>query len=70
MDVKGKEVAKNRSISGEVEGAVDNKADTKSSTAQWVELATLAFGNFCAAACISLQTPFFPAEYDIMHIVD
>uniref|UniRef100_T1KJ11 Major facilitator superfamily (MFS) profile domain-containing protein n=3 Tax=Tetranychus urticae TaxID=32264 RepID=T1KJ11_TETUR len=28
-------------------------------------LIALAYGNFCVAACVSLQAPFFPAECDI-----
>lgn len=31
---------------------------------QWMVLAVLAYGNFCVAACVSLQAPFFPAECD------
>lgn len=27
-------------------------------------LIALAYGNFCVAACVSLQAPFFPAECD------
>lgn len=34
----------------------------KYNSKQWLTLITLAFGNFCAGACVSLQAPFFPAE--------
>ncbi|XP_015907157.1 MFS-type transporter SLC18B1 isoform X2 [Parasteatoda tepidariorum] len=35
---------------------------TKYTSIQWLTLITLAFGNFCAGACVSLQAPFFPSE--------
>ncbi|GFY72923.1 MFS-type transporter SLC18B1 [Trichonephila inaurata madagascariensis] len=38
------------------------KRKRKYTTTQWLTLITLAFGNFCAGACVSLQAPFFPAE--------
>ncbi|KFM70368.1 MFS-type transporter, partial [Stegodyphus mimosarum] len=38
------------------------KAKIKYTSTQWLTLVTLAFGNFCAGACVSLQAPFFPAE--------
>lgn len=38
------------------------KGKRKYTTIQWMTLITLAFGNFCAGACVSLQAPFFPAE--------
>jgi uncharacterized MFS-type transporter C6orf192 len=31
---------------------------------QYMTLFALAYGNFCVAACVSLQAPFFPQECD------
>ncbi|XP_054708278.1 MFS-type transporter SLC18B1-like [Uloborus diversus] len=55
------------SLSGSCHVAVDKSQDglkkkVKYTYIQWVTLITLAFANFCAGACVSLQAPFFPAE--------
>ncbi|KAG8200784.1 hypothetical protein JTE90_006366 [Oedothorax gibbosus] len=65
MDRNADKVAKNGSTNGMENGSVGKKAETKSSTKEWVKLATLAFGNFCSGACLSLQAPFFPKEAEL-----
>lgn len=34
---------------------------------KWLILLTLAYGNFCSSACVSLQAPFFPKEAELKH---
>lgn len=46
----------------------NGKKKVKYNSTQWLTLITLAFGNFCAGACVSLQAPFFPAEVRIVFI--
>ncbi|KAF8791572.1 MFS-type transporter SLC18B1-like isoform X1 [Argiope bruennichi] len=57
-----------KSIYGSIEATFTPKPEEevkkkkKYTKTQWLTLITLAFGNFCAGACVSLQAPFFPSE--------
>ncbi|XP_076349795.1 MFS-type transporter SLC18B1-like isoform X2 [Tachypleus tridentatus] len=45
---------------------IEPKKKEKYTSVQWLTLLTLAYGNFCIGASISLQAPFFPQE--ISHV--
>ncbi|XP_022253802.1 MFS-type transporter SLC18B1-like [Limulus polyphemus] len=46
----------------EISNTEPKKKNEKYTSQQWLTLITLAYGNFCIGASISLQAPFFPQE--------